>query len=75
MADNKIFESIMNGLNESLAYAKGDASKARKMCVTVAELPKYHDKALRGIPVEGVADKTGAKRGLGSEGEASPSFL
>ena len=30
MTVNKAFESIMNGLNESLAYAKGDASKARK---------------------------------------------
>ena len=49
MADNKIFESIMNGLNESLAYAKGDASKARKMCVTVAELPKYHEKEIKQI--------------------------
>ena len=37
MAENKIFESIMNGLSESLAYAKGDTSKARKMSVTVAE--------------------------------------
>ena len=30
MAENKVFESIMNGLNESLSYAKGDTSKARK---------------------------------------------
>ena len=28
MAENKVFESIMNGLSESLAYAKGDTSKA-----------------------------------------------
>ena len=34
MAENKAFESIMNGLSESLAYAKGDTSKARKMSVT-----------------------------------------
>ncbi len=42
MAGNKVFESIINGLNESLAYAKGDTSKARKMNVSVAELPQYH---------------------------------
>ena len=49
MAENKVFDSIMNGLNESLAYAKGDASKARKMSVTVAELPQYHDKEIKQI--------------------------
>ena len=49
MAENKAFESIMNGLTESLAYAKGDASKARKMSVTVAELPQYHDKEIKQI--------------------------
>ena len=47
MAENKAFESIMNGLNESLA--KGDTSKARKMSVTVAELPQYHDKEIKQI--------------------------
>ena len=50
MAENKVFESIMNGLSESLAYAKGDTSKARKMSVTVAELPQYHDKEIKQIP-------------------------
>lgn len=49
MAENKAFESIMNGLSESLAYAKGDVSKARKMRVTVAELPQYHDKEIKRI--------------------------
>jgi putative transcriptional regulator len=43
MTENKAFESIMRGLTESLEYAKGDSSKARKMSVTVAELPQYHD--------------------------------
>lgn len=52
MAENKAFESIMNGLNESLAYAKGDTSKARKMSVTVAELPQYHDKEIKQIREE-----------------------
>ena len=49
MSENKVFDSIMNGLNESLAYAKGDTSKARKMSVTVAELPQYHDKEIKQI--------------------------
>ena len=49
MTENKVFESIMNGLSESLAYAKGDTSKARKMSVTVAELPQYHDKEIKQI--------------------------
>ena len=49
MAENKTFESIMNGLTESLAYAKGDTSKARKINVTVAELPQYHDKEIKKI--------------------------
>ena len=49
MAENKAFESIMKGLSESLDYAKGDSSKARKVRVTVAELPQYHDKEIKQI--------------------------
>ena len=49
MVENKAFESIMNGLNESLEYAKGDTSKGRKTTVTVAELPQYHDKEIKQI--------------------------
>lgn len=49
MAENKAFESIMKGLAESLEYAKGDTSKARRMTVTVAELPQYHDKEIKQI--------------------------
>ena len=49
MVENKAFESIMKGLSESLEYAKGDDSKARKMTVTVAELPQYHDKEIKQI--------------------------
>ena len=49
MAENKVFESIMNDLTESLEYAKGDSSKARRTSVTVAELPKYHDKEIKQI--------------------------
>ncbi|MCR5605842.1 MAG: helix-turn-helix domain-containing protein [Treponema sp.] len=49
MAKNKAFESIMTGLSESLAYANGDNSKARKMNVTVAELPQYRDKEIKQI--------------------------
>ena len=49
MAENKAFESIMKGLTESLEYAKGDTSKARRMSVTVAELPQYHDKEIKQI--------------------------
>lgn len=43
MAKNKAFTSIMAGLNESLSYAKGDESSARKVSVTVSELPSYKD--------------------------------
>ena len=49
MAENKAFESIMKGLSESLEYAKGDNSKARKISVTVAELPRYHGKEIKQI--------------------------
>ena len=49
MTENKAFKSIMKGLAESLEYAKGDASKARRMSVTVAELPQYHDKEIKQI--------------------------
>ena len=49
MAENKAFESIMKGLTESLEYAKGDTSKARRMNVTIAELPQYHDKEIKQI--------------------------
>ena len=49
MAENKAFESIMKGLNESLEYTRGDNSKARKMTITVAELPQYHDKEIKQI--------------------------
>ncbi len=49
MAENEAFESIMKGLSESLEYAKGDDSKARRMSVTVAELPQYHDKEIKKI--------------------------
>lgn len=49
MAENKTFNSIMAGLTESLEYAKGDTSKARKTAVTVADLPTYHDKEIKQI--------------------------
>ena len=49
MAENKAFESIMQGLSESLDYVKGDSSKAKKVSVTVAELPQYHDKEIKEI--------------------------
>ena len=55
MAENKAFESIMRGLTESLEYAKGDSSKARKMSVTVAELPQYRESG-RNIP-QGTAQR------------------
>ncbi len=49
MTENKTFDSIMKGLSESLEYAKGDSSKARKMSISVAELPKFHDKQIKQI--------------------------
>lgn len=49
MAEDKVFNSIMKGLSESLEYAKGNASKARKMNVTVAKIPNYHDKEIKQI--------------------------
>lgn len=47
--ENKAFASIMKGLSESLEYAKGDSSKARKMSVSVAELPTYHQEEIKQI--------------------------
>lgn len=47
--ENKEFDSIMKGLSESLEYAKGDNSKARKMSVSIAELPNYHQKEVKQI--------------------------
>ena len=41
MKKDKVFDCIMEGLSESLEFAKGDTSKARRMCVTVASLPTY----------------------------------
>lgn len=52
MAKNKAFTSIMAGLNESLSYAKGDESSARKMSVTVSELPSYKDVEIKEIREE-----------------------
>lgn len=49
MAENSVFESIMRGLSESLDYARGDTSGARKMSVTVSALPKFRDKEIRRI--------------------------
>ena len=44
----RVAQGFGKGLG-GLAYAKGDASKARKMSVTVAELPQYHDKEIKRI--------------------------
>lgn len=52
MAENKTFASIMAGLTESLDYAEGDTSKARKMSVSVSEIPNYHDKEIKQIREE-----------------------
>ena len=49
MKENKVFESIMKGLSESLEYAKGDSSKARRMNVIVSALPSYRDKEIKEI--------------------------
>jgi putative transcriptional regulator len=49
MKENKVFESIMKGLSESLEYAKGDSSKARRMNVTVSALPSYREKEIKEI--------------------------
>lgn len=42
----------MAGLNESLSYAKGDESSARKVSVTVSELPSYKDVEIKKIREE-----------------------
>lgn len=34
MEEVNVFESIMNGLSESLEYAKGKPNKARKISIT-----------------------------------------
>lgn len=52
MAKNKVFDSIMKGLSESLVYAKGGSSKARRLSITVASLPSYHDKEIKVIREE-----------------------
>ncbi|WP_428770399.1 helix-turn-helix domain-containing protein [Treponema sp. HNW] len=49
MAENKAFESIMNGLTESFEYANGNPAKARKMCIKVAELPAFRDMEIKQI--------------------------
>lgn len=49
MNENKEFNSIITGLTESLEYVKGNTSKARKMSVSVADLPSYHDKEIKKI--------------------------
>lgn len=49
MSENKAFGSIMKGLSESLEFAKGDVSKARRLSVTVSALPSYRDKKIKKI--------------------------
>ena len=49
MKDNKEFNSIMAGLSESLEYARGNTSKARKVSISIAELPTFHDKEIKKI--------------------------
>ena len=49
MKENKEFNSIMAGLTESLEYAKGNTSKARKVSISIAELPTFHDKEIKKI--------------------------
>ena len=49
MKENKEFNSIMSGLSESLEYAKGNTSKARKVSISIAELPTFHDKEIKKI--------------------------
>ena len=52
MKKDKVFGSVMKGLSESLEFAKGDSSKARRMSVTVASLPTYKDKEIKEIREE-----------------------
>ncbi|QSH91573.1 helix-turn-helix domain-containing protein [Treponema medium] len=49
MGEVNVFESIINGLSESLEYAKGQSNKARKISVTVADLPSYRCKEIKQI--------------------------
>ena len=49
MEEVNVFESIMNGLSESLEYAKGKTNKARKITITIADLPSYHCKEIKQI--------------------------
>ena len=49
MEEINVFGSIMSGLSESLEYAKGKSNKARKISVTIAELPSYHCKEIKQI--------------------------
>ena len=52
MKKGKVFDCITKGLSESLEFAKGDTSKARRMGVTVASLPTYKDKEIKEIREE-----------------------
>lgn len=52
MEEVNVFESIMNGLSESLEYAKGKPNKARKITITIADLPSYHCKEIKQIREE-----------------------
>lgn len=52
MVENNAFNSIIKGLTESLDYVNGDNTKARRMNVTVAELPQFHDKEIKQIREE-----------------------
>ena len=49
MAKSEVYSSIMRGLSESLEYAKGNSSKARRMSVSVAEIPSFRDKEIKRI--------------------------
>ena len=52
MEEVNVLESIMNGLSESLEYAKGKPNKARKITITIADLPSYHCKEIKQIREE-----------------------
>lgn len=46
---NEFYESIKRGLEQVLAYEKGDKSVAKSQIITVKELPSYKGKQIKAI--------------------------
>lgn len=47
--ENSYFDNIMNGLNESLEFSKGNLDNVRRKKVTVSPIPKYSARKIKQI--------------------------